>query len=73
MSALEFGSGNAVSSAADRDDQPADAALDAAWDAYRRWDAAAIVRKRRLDWSRVVIFVLLVAAALSGVLAVIAT
>jgi hypothetical protein len=66
MSALEL---HDPSSTSAPENQPADAALEAARDAYRRWDIAAIARKRRLDWSRAVIFVLLVAAALAGVLA----
>ena len=44
-------------------------ALDAAWDAYCRWDSASIARKRRLDWSRGIIFMLLAGAAISGVIA----
>ena len=47
MSALEL-----EAPAAAPEVKAADAALDAAWDAYARWDTAAISRKRGLDWSR---------------------
>jgi hypothetical protein len=69
MSALELEAPDKPASATAPEDQAADAALEAAWDAYARWDAAAISRKRRLDWSRVVIFILLIGAAVAGVLA----
>ena len=69
MSTLEPTTANAPVAASVSGDGDRDSALAEAWEAYSRWDAAAIARKRRLDLSRRVIFVLLVAAALTGVLA----
>src|SRR5437763_17032336 len=69
MSALEPTTANALVAVNVSGDGNRDPALAEAWEAYSRWDAAAIARKRRLDLSRIVIFVLLVAAALTGVLA----
>jgi len=69
MSTLEPTTANAPVAASVSGDGDRDSALAEAWEAYSRWDAAAIARKRRLDLSRIVIFVLLVAAALTGVLA----
>ena len=69
MSALESTTANTLVAAIVSGDGNRDPALAEAWEAYSRWDAAAIARKRRLDLSRIVIFVLLVAAALTGVLA----
>jgi SMODS and SLOG-associating 2TM effector domain 1/Protein of unknown function (DUF4231) len=50
-------------------ERPADPALDAAWQAFCRWDAASVARRFRLKTSRGIIFVLMIGAAVSGVLA----
>ena len=69
MSALEHAASDAASPILSPQGQHADPALDMAWDAYRRWDWALIARKRRVDWSRRIIFIMLVSAAVAGVLA----
>ncbi|MGA8761095.1 MAG: DUF4231 domain-containing protein [Stellaceae bacterium] len=69
MSALEHAASDAASPILSPQGQHADPALDMAWDAYRRWDSASIARKRRVDWSRRIIFIMLVSAAVAGVLA----
>src|SRR5437773_12266760 len=68
MSALEPTTANALVAVNVSGDGNSDPALAEAWEAYSRWDAAAIARKRRLDLSRIVIFALLVAPPSTGVL-----